>query len=136
MSRPQQPVEELSDDELLAAFGTTPDLAGRGFDEETQMRVLAHELVRARDRLGYYRTLYASFVPENKRFMIENLDEEGDGGDRPVKLVFTNDESQALELESNADVAVWTEQELLDALKQELTLHDYFTDLLNELVVE
>jgi len=29
---------------------------------------------------------------------------------------------------------VWTEELLLDALRQQLTLHDYFTDLLGELL--
>ncbi len=129
-----RPVEQLSDDELLEAFDTAEDPAGRGFDEQTQMRVLAHELLKARGRLAYYRTLYASFMPEGQRYMIENLlDSEEEVGGRPVKLAFTDDDEQARELSTDDDVMVWTEQDLLDALRQELLLHDYFTDLLDEI---
>ncbi|MDP9374942.1 MAG: hypothetical protein M3Q65_21330 [Chloroflexota bacterium] len=131
-----RPVEQLSDDELLEALGTSEDPAGRGFDEETQMRVLAHELVKARGRLAYYRTLYSTFVPEGKRYMIENLaDSEEEAGGLPVKLAFTDDDDQARELEADDAVVVWTEQDLLDALRQELLLRDYFTDLLDEVKV-
>lgn len=128
-------VAEMSDEEVLAAFGTAEDPARRGFDEETQLRVLAHELVKARGRLSYYRTLYSSFVPEGKRFMIENLADGDDVEGLPVKLAFTDDEEHARELELSDDVVVWMEGELLDALRQELMLHDYFTDLLDELSV-
>ena len=128
-------VEQLTDDEVLATFGTAEDPQARGFDEETQLRVLAHELVKARGRLAYYRTLYASFVPEGKRYMIENLADDREDVERPVKLAFTDDDDQARELEADDAVMVWTEPELLDALRQELMLHDYFTDLLDEMVL-
>ncbi len=126
-------VEELSDDEVLTTFGTARDPENWGFDEETQARVLAHELLKARGRLTHYRTLYAAFAPEGKRYMIENLADDDSAG-LPLKLAFTDDDAQAEELLTDDDVTVWTEPELLDALRQELLLHDYFTDLLDELL--
>ena len=129
----ERSVEELSDDEVLATFGTARDPENWGFDEETQARVLAHELLKARGRLIHYRALYAAFAPEGKRYMIENLADDDSAG-LPLKLAFTNDDAQAEELLTDDDVTVWTEPELLDALRQELLLHDYFTDLLDELL--
>jgi len=58
-----QPVEQLSDEELLRAFGTGSDPDERGFDVATQCRVLAHELVAVRGRLASYRAMYAEFAP-------------------------------------------------------------------------
>ena len=128
-------VEQLNDEELLRAFGSGSDPDGRGFDVATQCRVLAHELVAARGRLSSYRTMYAEFAAAGRRFMIENLDddEEGDGSAVPAKLLFTSDVDEVLDLEERETVAVWTEEELLDVLRQQVILHDYFTDLLNEL---
>ncbi len=86
-----QQVEQMSDEQVLAAFGTAEDPAGRGFDEATYARVLAYELVRSRQRLTHYRTLYSSFIGEGKLYMVENLDEIGDGDGIPAKLVFSDD---------------------------------------------
>ena len=128
-----QPVERMTDEQVLATFGTAEDPAARGFDAATYTRVLAYELVRSRSRLAYYRTLYASFVEVGKPYMIENLDEAQDGDAVPAKLVFTDDADHVLGLEDSADVIVWTEPELLDALMRERTVQDFFTDLLDEL---
>ena len=128
-----QPVELMTDDQVLTTFGTAEDPAGRGFDEATHTRVLAYELVRARNRLAHYRTLYASFLEVGKPYMIENLDETDGGGAVPAKLVFTDDPDQAQAAEDGAPVIVWTEPALLDALAQERAVHDFFTDLLDEL---
>jgi len=134
-TRLDRPVERLTDNELLAACGTAEEPERRGFDDATQVRVLAHELVAARGRLGYYRALYAAFLPEGRRYMIENLADGDDGsGNVPGKLTFTSDDDEAEELADNDAVMVWTEELLLDALRQQLTLHDYFTDLLGELL--
>lgn len=128
-----QPVEMMTDDELLETFGTSEDPDRRGFDEITHTRVMASELVRARNRLAHYRTLYAAFIEAGKPFMIENLDERD--GDLPVKLVFTDDASHVLEIEEQPepDVVIWTEPALLEALTQERAVHDFFTALLDEL---
>ena len=130
-----RPVEQMNDEELLRAFGTGSEPDERGFDVATQCRVLAHELVAARGRLAYYRAMYAEFAPAGHRFVIENLadDEEGDDSVVPAKLVFTSDVNEVLELQEREAVAIWTEEELLDMLRQQVILHDYFTDLLNEL---
>ncbi len=127
-------VAAMNDEEVLAAFGTAEDPARRGFDEETQLRVLAHELVKARGRLSYYRTLYSSFVPEGKRFMIENLADGDDVQGLPVKLAFTDDGAEARRLEESPGVTIWTEPELLDALTQERAILDFFTTMLGEFV--
>ena len=87
---------------------------------------------RARGRLIHYRTLYATFAAEGKRYMIENLADEDTAG-LPGKLAFTSDDDHAHELLADDAVVVWTEQDLLDALRQELLLHDYFADLLDEM---
>jgi hypothetical protein len=128
-----QPVELLSDAEVLAKFGTAEAPERRGFDEATQTRVFAYELVRARQRLAHYRTLYTSFVREGKPYMIENLDETLDDGGIPAKLVFSDDAEQALALSDDPDVIVWVEPLLLEALTRERAVLDFFNDLLDEL---
>lgn len=128
-----QPVELMTDDEVLARFGTSEDPERRGFDEATHTRVLASELVRARNRLAYYRMLYASFVESGELFMIENLDDGASDGGVPAKLVFTDDAGHVLEIEERPDVVIWTEPALLDALAEERAIHDFFTQLLDEL---
>jgi hypothetical protein len=67
--------------------------------------------------------------------MMENLADGDDGsGNVPGKLTFTGDDDEAEELAHNDAVVVWTEEILLDGLRQQLTLHDYFTELLDELL--
>ena len=126
-------VERMTDEEVLTTFGSAEDPAGRGFDEATYTRVLAYELVRARNRVAHYRALYAAFIEAGKPFMIENLDEVADGDGVPVKLVFADDPEHVREAEESAAVVVWTEPEILDALTKERAIQDYFTDLLDEL---
>ncbi len=126
-------VERMTDDEVLTAYATAEDPTERGFDDATYARVLAYELVRARNRVAHYRTLYTAFVETGKPYMIENLDEEGDGAAIPAKLVFSDDPDHVRGLEEGAGVVVWTEPELLDALVQERAVLDYFADLLDEL---
>ena len=126
-------VARMSDDQLLTAFATAEDQAARGFDDATYAPVLAYELVRARNRVAHYRTLYTAFAGTGKPFMVENLDEAQDGDAVPVKLTFADEPGQVRGLEESADVVVWTEPELLDALTQERAVLDYFTDLLDEL---
>jgi hypothetical protein len=130
-----QPVESMADAEVLATFGTSEDPERRGFDEASHTRVLAYELVRARNRLEYYRTLYDSFIGAGKPFMVENLD-DGDGaidGGVPVKLVFSERADHVQEIEDRPDVVIWTEPMLLDALTRERAILDFFTELLDEL---
>lgn len=129
----RQSVEQLSDEQVLTTFGTTEDPATRGFDEETYARVLAHELVRSRQRLGYYRTLYAAFMEAGKPFMVENLDDAGDGQAVPAKLVFSDDPLHVMGLEETADVVVWTEPELLGELVKERAILDFLSGVLDEL---
>lgn len=126
-------VEQMTDEQVLAAFGTSEEPERRGFDEAAYARVLAYELVRSRRRLGYYRTLYATFVEEGAPFMVENLDEEQDGGAVPVKLVFADAPEHVRGLEEDADVVVWTEPELLAELAEERAVHDFLTGLLDEI---
>jgi len=128
-----QPVESMTDEEVLAMFGTSEDPQHRGFDEVTHTRVVATELVRARNRLAYYRTLYAAFIETGKPFMIENLDDDSSDGTIPAKLVFTEDADHLAEIGERPEVVIWTEPVLLDALAQERAVHDYFTALLDEL---
>ena len=130
-----RPVEAMTDDEVLATFGTSEDPAQRGFDEATHTRVMATELVRARNRLAHYRTLYAAFLEAGEPYMIENLDERTSEAGIPVKLVFTSDASHVIAIEEQPDVVIWTEPTLLDALAQERHIHDFFTLLLNELEI-
>jgi hypothetical protein len=129
-----QPVELMSDNEVLATFGTAAAPDQRGFDEPTHTRVIAYELVRARSRLAHYRSLYTTFLEGGAPYMIENLDEDAGEGTVPAKLVFTDDEDHALAVEDQAaDVVVWTEPLVLEALVQTRGILDYFTELLNEL---
>ena len=130
----QQSVQRMTDEQLLATFGTAEDPVGRGFDDATQARVLAYELVRARSRVAFYRTLYASFIEAGQPYMIENLDDTGDGDSLPVKLAFTDAAAEARRLEESPGVTVWTEPELLDALTQERAILDFFTTMLGEFV--
>lgn len=128
-----QSVESMTDEQVLSTFGTSEDGGIRGFDEATHTRVMAYELVRARNRIAYYRTLYSAFIEAGKPYMIENLDEESSNGSVPAKLVFTDDASHLLEIEGQPDCVIWTEPALLDALVQERAVHDFFTELLDEL---
>ena len=129
----RQQVERMTDDRVLAAFGTAEDPAARGFDDATYGRVLAYELVRARRRLTLYRALYAAFLEAGMPYLIENLDEARDGDAVPAKLVFSDDPDHVAGLEGRADVAVWTEPELLHELATERAVQDFFADLLDEL---
>jgi hypothetical protein len=128
-----QSVESMTDEQLLTTFGTAEDDSLRGFDEVTHTRVMAYELVRARNRLTYYRTLYSAFIEAGKPYMVENLDETSSNGSVPAKLVFSDDVSHLLEIEAQPDIVIWTEAALLDALSQERAVHDFFTELLDEL---
>jgi hypothetical protein len=133
VQRELEPVEQMSDERVLAAFDTAEDPARRGFDQPTYARVLAHEVVRARARLSHYRTLYASYLDTGKAFMVENLDDGGNGRAVPAKLVFSDDAEHVLGIEATADVVVWTEAELLYELTRERTILDFLTGLLDEL---
>lgn len=128
-----QRVELMTDDQVLTTFGTAEDPERRGFDESTYTRVVAYELVRARNRLTYYRTLYASFIEGGKPFMIENLADGSDDGAVPAKLLFTEDADHVMEVEEQPEVVVWTEPALLEALVYSRSILDYCTELLNEL---
>ena len=125
-------VQSMSDATILATFGTGADADSRGYDEATHTRVLATEMVRARQRLAYYRTLYAAFLEAGEPVMIENLDEVADPGAVPAKLVFTDTIPVGGGAEA-ANVTVWTEVTLLEALVRERTIADYFMALLDEL---
>lgn len=130
-----QLVEFMSDDDVLAAFGAAGADGDAVVDPVVYARVMASELVRARQRVNLYRTLYASFLEAGKPFMVENLDEEADGevNGIPVKLVFSDDPDQVRGLEEAGNVNVWSEPELLEALTQERAVQQYFTELLQEL---
>jgi hypothetical protein len=128
-----QQVELMTDEQILAKFGTSEDPSTRGFDEATHTRVLAYELVRARSRLALYRTLYATFIAEGRPYMVENLDESQDGDAVPAKLVFAEDPDHLRGLEGSGNVVVWTEPDLLEALERERVVHDFFAELLEEL---
>ena len=126
-------VERMTDEQVLTTFGTAEDPGGRGFDNATYGRVLAHELVRSRQRLAHYRTLYAAFVGGGTAYMVENLDESRDGDAVPAKLVFVDAPEQMQGLDSGAEVVVWTEPDLLAELTAERAVHDFLTGLLDEL---
>ena len=126
-------VEAMTDAQALGAFGTGADAANRGFDAATHTRVMASEMVQARQRLAHYRTLYAAFLEAGEPVMIENLDEGGDAGAVPAKLVFTDDANPAREQAELGDVVIWTEPALLEALARERTIADFFTAVLDEL---
>jgi len=125
------PVERMGDEEVLATFGTAAGAAERGYDEATAARVYAYELVRSRGRLALLRALYTAFLGVGKPYMVENLDEAGEGRAVPAKLVFTDDAAEAARLAPA--VAVWTEPELLAALSRERSVHDFLAQLLDEL---
>lgn len=131
----QQSVEQLSDSEILTAFGMSEGLAGRGFDTATQARVFADELIRSRGRFAQYRTLYAAFIEAGQPYLIENLDEVGDGTAVPAKLVFAA-EPPDQEVEADPMLMVWTERTLLEALAEERAIQDFFANLLDELEPE
>ncbi len=126
-------VEFMSDDDVLSTFGAAG--ANGVVDPAVYARVMATELIRARQRVNLYRTLYASFLEAGKPFMVENLDDEPDGeiDDIPVKLVFSDDPDHVRGLEEAGNVNVWSEPELLEALTQERAVQQFFTDLLQEL---
>ena len=129
----QLSVQRMTDEQILTIFGTAEDPAHRGFDDETQARILAYELVRARSRVAFYRALYGALLDAGKPFMIENLDESDDGAAIPAKLVFSDDADHVAQIQAVDDVVVWTEPDLLAALVQERAVLDYYTDLLDEL---
>jgi hypothetical protein len=125
-------VEAMTDAQTLAAFGTGAEAATRGFDAAIHTRVMATELVRARERLAHYRTLYAAFLDAGEPIMIENLDEVGKAGAVPAKLVFTDDPTPVQAGAASAEVVVWTEAALLEALTRERIIADFFTKVLDE----
>jgi hypothetical protein len=131
----QRSVGEMSNDEVLALFGTTLGSADRGFDEATHARVWAYEFVRSRARLAHYRILYTAFIENGMRYMIENLDELNAEKGVPAKLVFTNEFADVLGLEDSAEVIVWTERTLLDELARERAILDYLASVLDEFQV-
>ncbi len=126
------PFDLRSDAEIRSTFGMSAGEAGRGFDAATQSRVYADELIRSRGRYAHYRTLYAAFVGGESRFMLENLDETGDGVGTPAKLAFA-DVEPGPEVAANPLIMVWTERALLEALTEERAMQDFFADLLDEL---
>lgn len=128
----QQSVEQMSDSEILTAFGMGEGMAGRGFDTATQARVFADELIRSRGRFAQYRALYAAFIAAGQPYMIENLDEVGDGAAVPAKLAFS-DQPPEPEVEADPMLMVWTERLLLEALAEERAIQDFFANLLDEL---
>ena len=127
-----QSIELMSDADIRAALGMSDGVAGRGFDAATQARVFADELIRSRGRFAQYRTLYSAYLGAGKPFMIENLDEIGDGDAVPAKLIFA-DAPPALELEESPTLMIWTERTLLEALSEERSIQDFFANLLDEL---
>jgi hypothetical protein len=126
------PIEQLADGELLTSLGMTAGAAGRGFDAATQARVYADGLVRSRGRFANYRALYAAFIHAGTPYMVENLDEAGDGAAVPAKLLFA-DEAPAPEVAEDPRARVWTERTLLEALSEERAIQDFFAELLDEL---
>ncbi|MEA2583828.1 MAG: hypothetical protein QOF33_1913 [Thermomicrobiales bacterium] len=126
-------VEQLTDEQLLETFGTSEAPEDRGFDEATEARVIAHELVRARGRLAFYRALYSSFIDVGKPIVIENLNDQDADDHVPAKLVFADDLSEIEQVGETDGIAVWTEPDLLIALSHERAIVDYFTELLDEL---
>lgn len=128
----QQSIDQMSDAEIRAALGMSEGEGGRGFDTATQARVFADELIRSRGRFGQYRTLYTAYLGAGKAFMIENLDEIGDGSGIPAKLVFA-DVPPGPDVEESPTLMVWTERSLLEALAEERSIQDFFANLLDEL---
>ena len=126
------PFEQLSDGEILASLGMTAGEEGRGFDAATQARVYADGFLRSRGRFANYRALYAAFIDAGRPYMVENLDEAGDGAAVPAKLLFA-DEVPAPEVAENPFARVWTERTLLGVLSEERAIQDFFAELLDEL---
>ena len=128
----RQSFEQLSDGEILASLGMTAGEAGRAFDAATQARVYADGLIRSRGRFANYRALYAAFIDAGTPYMVENLDEAGDGAAVPAKLLFA-DEAPAPDVTENPFARVWTERTLLEVLSEERAIQDFFAELLDEL---
>jgi len=124
--------EIQSDATILSNLGMSPGADGRGFDTVTQSRVYADALIRSRGRYAHYRTLYAAFVGSESLFLMENLDEAGDGEGTPAKLAFA-DVEPGPEVAENPLIMVWTERALLEALTEERAMQDFFAGLLDEL---
>ncbi len=124
--------EQMTDAEIHTAVGMTAEASGRGFDAAVQGRVFANELIRARGRFAHHRALYAAFIAAGKPYMVENLDEVGDGRAIPAKLIFA-DEAPEPEVRANPLLMVWTERALLEALTEERAVQDFFAGLLDEL---
>ena len=128
----RQPFDQLTDAEVRAAAGIAAGADGPGFDAATQARVYADGLLRARGRFAHYRALYAAFVGAGAAYMVENLDDEGDGRAVPAKLLFADGPPGAA-VEENPFAVVWTERRLLEALAEERAVQDFFAELLDEL---
>ena len=124
--------EQMADEEIRSAVGMTIDADGGGVAATTQARVFATELIRSRGRFTHHRTLYAAFITAGKPYMVENLDEIGDGRAIPAKLVFL-DEAPGPEVTADPLLRVWTERALLEALTEERAIQDYFAAFLDEL---
>jgi hypothetical protein len=126
-------IASANDQDVMVRFGLD---GGEDIpvDLPSYARVMAFELIRARHRMNLYRTLYGSFLGGGTRFMIENLDEDDEHLEAvPAKLVFTDDPEQALALEAEGDVNIWSELELLEALNHAASIQQYFADVLDEL---
>jgi hypothetical protein len=127
-----QSIEQMSDAEIRAALGMSDGIGGRGFDTATQARVFGDELIRSRGRFVQFRTLYGAYIDAGKPFMIENLDEIGEGDSVPAKLIFA-DVPPGPEVDESPTLMVWTERTLIDALAEERSIQDFFANLLDEL---
>jgi len=130
----QRSVGQLSDGEVLALFQTGLEPATQGFDPQTQARVWATELIRARARLTHYRALYRALLEAGTAYVVENLDEDGDQDARLAKLVFSDDPAQVATAATRPDLAIWTETQLLDQLVKERAILDFFAGVLDELL--
>ena len=124
--------ETMSDADIRQAAGLPETTLEHAVDDATQARVFADALIRARGRFAHYRALYAAFIAADKPWMIENLDEIGDGAAEPAKLIFA-DEDPSAETGANPMLKVWTERSLLAALGEERAIQDFFAGLLDEL---
>ena len=128
----QIPFDLQTDADILATFGMTPGEAGRNFDAVTQCRVFADALVRSRGRFAHCRALYTAFIDGGSPVMIENLDEDSDGGATLAKLVFV-EQVPGPEVGADPLTEVWTERRLLEALADERATQVFFAELLDEL---
>jgi hypothetical protein len=124
--------ETMTDAEIRQAAGLPETALEHDVDDAAQARVYADALIRARGRFDHYRALYAAFIAADKPWMIENLDEIGDGAAEPAKLIFA-DEDPSAETGANPMLKVWTERSLLAALSEERAIQDFFAGLLDEL---